>query len=436
MITEKQILDSMKHIMDPDLGQNIVSLGFIKNLKIDGDNVSFTVELTTPACPMKAKFKEQCEHAVMAIGGVESVNVSMSSKAPQHRPHMNINTLEKIDTVIAVSSCKGGVGKSTIAAHLAIAMKRQGLNVGLLDADIFGPSIPTLFNIHDAQVIMTQDKLIPVDIHGVKVMSLGFMIGDSPAVMRGPMVSGYIQQLLTQTDWGKLDYLIIDMPPGTGDIQLTLVQRAAIDGALIVSTPQALSLVDVAKGIVMFEKVNVPVLGIVDNMSYFVCDKCDTKHYIFGQGSQTIKERFGIPTLAELPMIQGVSNLENENAGMDIQPIQVLADNLHREIGKRRIAGKDQPSIVPIGDKLHIRWPDGHENVLQNREVRLACKCAQCVSEYTGDQLLDPDSVPEKIEVFEIQPLGNYAISIAWSDGHSSGIYAWEYLKDLAEKRA
>lgn len=433
MVTEQQVLDSMSHIIDPDLGRDIVSLGFIKDIKIDGGQVSFTVELTTHACPLKARFKGQCEDAVTSLDGVESVTVTMGARAPQHRPHMSINTLEHVDSVIAVSSCKGGVGKSTIAAHLALAMQRQGLKVGLLDADIFGPSMPTLFNIHQPEIGMQDNKIVPVDIHGVKVMSLGFMLGDSPAVMRGPMVSGYVQQLLTETDWGKLDYLVIDMPPGTGDIQLTLVQQAAIDGAIIVSTPQELSLVDVAKGILMFGKVNVPVLGMVDNMSYFVCDGCDKKHYIFGRGSQTIKDRFGVPTLAELPIIQGLSNLENSEAGSDIEALKELADNLHREIGKRRVEGHEQPTIVPMGDQLHIRWSDGTESTLKNHDVRLACKCAQCVNEYTGEKLLDPASVAEDVEVAEIQPLGNYAVAVEWNDGHTSSIYSWEYLKQLAQ---
>jgi len=433
MVTESQVLDSMRGIVDPDLGRDIVSLGFIKNLRIDGGNVAFTVELTTPACPVKERFKTACEEAVKAIPGVESVSVEMSAMQPKARPGGDVNTLETVDTVIAVSSCKGGVGKSTVAAHLARAMQRQGLRVGLLDADIYGPSIPTLFNIHRPQLYVRQNKLVPVDIDGLKVMSLGFVLGESPAVLRGPIVSGYITQILRQTDWGELDYLIIDMPPGTGDIQLTLVQQASIDGAIIVTTPHSLSLVDVAKGILMFEKVHVPVLGIVENMSYFVCDNCDKKHHIFGASARSLKGRFGLSTLADLPIVHGLSDLESPEAGADNDVLREMAENVHREVGKRRIEGQPQPEVTTEPGVLVVRWPDGSESRLPNRDVRLGCRCAHCVDENTGEKILDPARVPEAVSAEAVQPLGNYAVSIVWSDGHATGIYSWEHLKEIAD---
>lgn len=434
MVTEQQVLDALRNVVDPDFGRDIVSLGFIKDLEINDGDVRFTVELTTPACPVRERFKAQCEQYVANLPGVRSVAVKMSAMARRSQPAQpEINTLETVDTIIAVSSCKGGVGKSTIAALLARAMQQEGLAVGLLDADLFGPSLPTLFNAHDVDIYTTGDTLLPVELYGMKVMSFGFLLGDSPAVMRGPMVSGYIHQVLTRTLWGDLDYLLIDMPPGTGDIQLTITQRAKLSGAIIVTTPQALSLADVAKGIIMFEKVDVPVLGLVENMSYFVCDNCHKKHHIFGANVQLLRGRFGLDILAEIPILPGISNTDSIVSAEVLEPIRELAQSVHREIGKRRIESGPKPSVTSAPGHLHIRWPDGAESDLPNLRVRASCSCARCVDEYTGEQLLVVSSIPPDIEVKEIQPLGNYAVNITWSDGHSSGIYSWDHLKRLAQ---
>lgn len=433
MITEQQILDSMRHIIDPDLGRDIVSLGFIKNIAIDGGRVSFTVELTTPACPVKEEFRAQCEEAVSALPGVESVEVELSSMQPRQRPGSGVNTLTEVDTVIAVSSCKGGVGKSTVAAQLARAMQREGLAVGLLDADVYGPSVPTLFNLHQPQVYVSENRIQPVVTNGLKVISLGFLLGDAPAVLRGPIVSNYIQQILKQTDWGKLDYLIIDMPPGTGDIQLTIVQQAALDGAIIVTTPQALSLVDVGRGIVMFEKVNVPVLGVVENMSYFECDNCQKQHHIFGSSADSLQQRFGLKTLAQLPIVPGVSDLTQPLDPVQREAFGAFSEQVHRAVGARRADAEPLPQASAQPGCVHIAWPDGSESSLPNRDVRLACRCALCVDERSGAPLLDPAKVPVNLQAEAVQPLGNYAVAITWSDGHSTGIYSWDHLKALAE---
>ena len=370
MATEAAVLDSMRGIIDPDLNKDIVTLGFIKNLTIEDGDVNFVLELTTPACPVKEQFVTDCKTAVGALEGVNSVQVELSAMQPKKQPNLAVSTLAKVDTVLAISSCKGGVGKSTIAAQLARSMQREGLRVGLLDTDIYGPSVPTLFNMHRPELMMRDNMLIPMDVDGLKIMSMGFVLGDSPAVMRGPMVSGYVQQIMTQTDWGELDYLLIDMPPGTGDIQLTLVQQAALDGAIIVTTPHSLSLVDVARGILMFEKVNVPVLGIVENMSYFICDDCDKKHYIFGNNSQALKERFGLDTLAEFPIIEGVSNMSSPNAGADLEPVKTLTDNVHRAVGMRRAQQEDLPVVTAQEGFIHVEWPDKSTSQLPNKNVQ------------------------------------------------------------------
>jgi len=432
MITEQQVLDSLRSIIDPDLGRDIVSLGFVKNVRIHGGIVSFSIELTTPACPVKDRFKRMAEEAVRAIPGVTGVNVTMTAMQRPRPAAPEINTLTEVEAIVAVSSAKGGVGKSTVAVNLARALTSEGLSVGLLDADLYGPSFPTLFNIHRPEVYGEEGKIIPLELEGMKVMSFGFLLGDSPAVLRGPLASTYVNQLLTQTDWGKLDYLIIDMPPGTGDIQLTITQRAQLTGAVIVTTPHTLSLVDVAKGILMFEKVDVPVLGVVENMSFFVCDNCQKKHHIFGAGAHALTERFGLPTLAEIPLLTGLASSGTPGAAAFDEAMRDLADNLHRAIGRRRIETM-RPTATKRGGYLHVQWPDGGESDIPGFVLRASCRCAQCVNELTGEPILDAASIPPDIEIQEMAPLGNYALSITWSDSHSSGIYSWNLIRQIAK---
>jgi ATP-binding protein involved in chromosome partitioning len=435
MITEEQVLDALRNIIDPDLQRDIVSLGFVKDLSIQGGAVRFSIELTTPACPVKAKFQADAEAAVRSLPGVESVSVTMTAQQRKPRPELQKSPLKQVATIIAVSSCKGGVGKSTVAALLARAIQREGHSVGLLDLDIYGPSLPTLLRVPFPEVYMRGEQILPIEVDGLKTMSMGYLIGDKPAVMRGPMAANYTLQILHQTDWGKLDYLIIDLPPGTGDIQLSLTQQAEIDGAIMVTTPQALSLVDVARGILMFEKVNVPVLGIVENMAYFVCDNCDKKHYIFGDPTATLKDRFGLDTLAQLPLIPGLSDASTRDAGSEFSAFASLADHLHRAVGKRRAEGTEGPVAEAIPGAIQVRWPDGFSAQLPNKQVRASCRCALCVQEMTGEALLDPETIPDDITVESLSPLGHYALAITWSDGHSSGIFSWEHLRGLAESK-
>lgn len=437
MVEKTQVLAALSTIIDPDFGRDIVSLGFIKNLDIeDSGKVSFTIELTTPACPVKDKFKSDAEAAVAAIPGVTEVVVTMSAMAPRERQAPKANTLTQVKNVVAVSSCKGGVGKSTVAAFLARALQREGHQVGLLDLDMYGPSLPTLLQTRNPEVYMRRELIQPVEVDGLKTMSLGYMMGDKPAVVRGPIVSNYTMQLLQQTEWGPLDYLIIDMPPGTGDIQLTLTQQAALDGAIIVTTPHALSLADVARGILMFETVHVPVLGVVENMAWFECGQCSTRHYPFGQHDAALQKRFGITSLAQLPIRHGLSLANNRGCGADIQEFARLAEQLHRAIGMRRLGGEEQPAVEARPDGVYITWPDGSKSVAGNKALRASCQCALCVNEYTGEKILNPATIPADITAKEVQPLGNYAVAITWSDGHNSGIFTWEHLREHSEEIA
>lgn len=435
MPDKTQVLAALSTIIDPDFGRDIVSLGFIKNLNIEDDGlVQFAIELTTPACPVKDKFRADAEAAVSAVPGVTRVEVTMTAMPAKPRQTPKSNPLAKVKNVVAVSSCKGGVGKSTVAAFLARALQREGHSVGLLDLDMYGPSLPTLMQTRNPEVYMRQELIQPVAVDGLKTMSLGYMMGDKPAVVRGPIVSNYTMQLLQQTDWGELDYLLIDMPPGTGDIQLTLVQQAALDGAIIVTTPHALALADVARGILMFETVQVPVLGVVENMAWLECGQCETRHFPFGQHDATLQQRFGISSLAQLPIMPGLSIANTRAAGQEIKDFAALAEQLHRAIGMRRLSSEEKPQVEARPDAIYITWPDGSTSAVGHKALRVSCQCALCVNEYTGEKILDPATVPADIRAKEIQPLGNYAVAITWTDGHNSGIYTWEHLKGHSEE--
>ncbi len=434
MLTEQDILKPLSQIIDPDLNRDIVSLGFIKNLVIKGGDVSFDIELTTPACPVKSEFQKQAEKLVGQMAGVKNVAVNMTApeRARQAPTELLDSTLKDVKSIIAVSSCKGGVGKSTIAAGLALTLAQRGFKVGLVDADLYGPSVPSLFKIPQSKVFADEkNHIIPLQFGPLKVMSFGYLLGDSPAVMRGPIVSRYIQQLLHSTAWGNLDYLFIDMPPGTGDIQLTITQTVRLSGAVIVTTRQTLSLVDVSRGILMFEKVAVPMLGIIENMSYFVCDHCSKKHYIFGGSQSTdLESRFGLPTLAEIPILQsltGTLDAQQTNPVMNHAVDQVI-----RALGRQQLISQDIPSVKFDKNQLNLEWRDGRKVSLAHRPIRLSCQCALCVNELTGERLLKEGNIPVDIQPKEIFPLGNYALGINWSDGHSSGIYPYKSLLKLA----
>lgn len=309
-ITHEDVLDALRNVIDPDLGRDLVSLNMIENIQINGKEVSFTVNLTTPACPMKAEIERACINAVTHLVDKEAiVKPAMSSKVTGSRVdgQGDQNLLKGVKNIIAVASGKGGVGKSTVSVNLSVALAKTGASVGLVDTDIYGPSIPTMFDLHERPNINTQRKLVPLEKYGVKLLSMGFLVKQDEAVVwRGPMVTSAVKQFLSEADWGELDYLILDLPPGTGDIQLTIVQTVPLTGAIIVSTPQTVALDDARKGVAMFSKVNVPILGIVENMAYFTPpDAPEKKYHIFGKdGAKNLAGKMGVPFLGEIPIEQ------------------------------------------------------------------------------------------------------------------------------------
>lgn len=434
MASEQQILDALSTIIDPDFGRDIVSLGFIKDLAIDDGRVAFAIELTTPACPVKEEFQRQAHDAVAALEGVADVAITMTSapRAPRQTPEQS--GLASVRSIVAVSSCKGGVGKSTVAAALAKELSQRGHKIGLLDADIFGPSIPTLFNLHEPGVKANADNMmLPVDVDGLKIISFGFLLGREPAVMRGPMVSNYLQQILHKVDWGELDFLFLDLPPGTGDTQLTISQTLQLDGAVIVTTPQALALSDVEKGILMFDKVNVPVLGVIENMAYYECDECKKRHRLFGEGTRSLTERYGLEVLAELP-IAPADYGRTFNSPIDIPAVRDAADAVVRAVGKNSRAQTAKPQIEFDGQEISLAWPDGSTITVNNFALRASCQCAMCIQEMTGEQLLKSEEIRPDIMPKEAHTIGNYAIQVTWNDGHSSGLFSYTHVRKVANE--
>ena len=302
-VTEEAVLNSLRSVEDPDLKRDVVSLGFIKKLNIEGGRVSFDLELTTPACPLKAQLKTAAEEAVRRIEGVTEVNVEVTSNVSAHRVPGSEEILPDVKNIVAIASGKGGVGKSTVSVSLAVALAKSGARVGLLDTDIYGPSIPIMMGVTEKPEIKGE-KLIPIEKYGVSLMSIGFMIPeDTPLIWRGPMVMKAVEQLLTDVEWGKLDYLLMDLPPGTGDVQLTLSQKVPLTGAVIVTTPQDVALLDVVRGISMFRKLNVPILGVIENMSFFSCPHCGGRSDIFSHGGgAAASKKLDVPFLGEIPI--------------------------------------------------------------------------------------------------------------------------------------
>lgn len=306
VLSQEQILQALRQVQDPELHRDLVSLGMVKEVSIQGAAVTVALELTTPACPLKAQIEQDVRTALAGVPGVQQVNLVWSARV-RASPALNLSGLTGIKSVIAVGSGKGGVGKTTVSVNLAVALAREGATVGLMDADIYGPNVPLMLGVRQLPA-MREEKLVPADAYGLKVMSMGFLLkDDEPVIWRGPMLHGVIQKFLKEVFWGELDYLIVDLPPGTGDVQLTLSQTIPLTGAVIVTTPQDVALLDVKKAIAMFAKVKVPILGIVENMSMFVCPSCHTETAIFRHGGGRVAaEQLRVPFLGEIPLVPSV----------------------------------------------------------------------------------------------------------------------------------
>jgi ATP-binding protein involved in chromosome partitioning len=424
-------------------------------MKIQDGTVALDIELTTPACPVKETMKGEATRAVAALPGVRSVSINMTAQVRAASVAPSEGGMKRVKNAIAVASGKGGVGKSTVATNLALALARTGAKVGLMDADVYGPSVPTMLGGAGAKLEVgdRQDSIRPVERHGIRFMSMGLLTGkDTPVIWRGPMATKLIQQFLGQVDWGDLDYLLIDLPPGTGDVQLTLTQSCPLSGAVIVTTPQDVAVGVTMRGLRMFEQVQVPILGIVENMSGFVCSHCGQTTHIFRQGGgRRAAQEFGVPFLGEIPLDAAiaeagdagrpivarhdVASSDGDAPGAAAIAMLAIAGRLAQEISivnEKTGAVRHHPAEARVSDGLvEIRWSDGHRSRYSNRDLRLACPCAVCVDEWTGEPRLEPEAVPHDVRALEIHPVGRYALQFSWSDGHASGIYSYDRLRSL-----
>jgi ATP-binding protein involved in chromosome partitioning len=307
-VDQARVLEALKVVRDPDLNRDIVSLGFIKDLRLDDGRVAFTIELTTPACPVKDQMRDQARAAVMQISGVTSVDVNMSARVREAVGSDGARqSLPGVKNVIAVGAGKGGVGKTTVAVNLAIALAKCGGKVGIIDADIYGPNVPIMLGLK-TQLTTDGQKIVPAEKYGLQVISMGFLTqDDAPIIWRGPMLHGALQQFFREVAWKNLDYLVVDLPPGTGDIALSLSQTVPVAGAIVVTTPQQVSLADSRRAVAMYKKLNIPTLGVIENMSYFVCRNCNHEADIFGHGGgEEMAVTLGIPFLGRIPIYQPI----------------------------------------------------------------------------------------------------------------------------------
>ena len=351
MITKEAVIKALSNVQEPDLGKDLVTLNMVHDVVVEGKNISFTVVLTTPACPLKDMIEKACINAVKLLVDKEAVvTVNLTANVNTNRTDSK-SVLPGVKNIIMVASGKGGVGKSTVAVNLALGLAQEGAAVGLLDADIYGPSIPIMLGMRDERPMMTQvdgkGKIVPMQRFGIKAMSIGLLIDEKQAVIwRGPMASSALKQFITDVHWQELDYLVIDLPPGTGDVHLTLVQAVPVTGAVIVSTPQAVAAADARKAIMMFkqENIKIPILGIVENMAYFTpAELPENKYYLFGKGgAKQMAEQFELPFLGEIPLVQSIREggdkgipaiLDDESVTQEI--FKELAQNVARNVSIR-----------------------------------------------------------------------------------------------------
>ncbi len=355
-ISKEIVLQALSKIIDPDLHKDIVTLGFIKDLAIDGGSVSFRIVLTTPACPVKDQMHDAARQLVSDLPGVETVKVTMDADVPKGRGGLGERaTLPGVRNIVAVSSGKGGVGKSTVAVNLAVSLALDGARVGVMDADVYGPNVPLMLGVGRLRPDVEGNKLVPLEAHGVRLMSMAVLKpGDEPMIVRGPILHGLVRQFLSDVNWGELDYLIVDMPPGTGDVQLSLAQLVPVQGAVLVTTPQEVALADVRRALRMFETVSVPILGVVENMSYFIAPDTGIRYNLFGEGGgERLAAQYGVPFLGHVPI--GIEVREGGDSGTPVvighpdSPQALAFRRVAEELARQISIEAMKPELVVLG---------------------------------------------------------------------------------------
>lgn len=435
MALKESIFKLLKTIVDPRQKKSIVECGYVLDVFDENGAVVVKLQLSDSHKPYESQFTSLIKSTLSSeIKSDIVVTVQYDRDEDQ---------LKNVKHIIAVSSCKGGVGKSSVSVNLAFSLAEQGFKVGVFDADIYGPSLPTMVA-HPLPDLHVEGVVInPIEYAGVKLMSFGYTLIDGEsgaAVLRGPMVSQIIQQLLCNTRWGELDYLVIDFPPGTGDIQLTLGQLVNIDASVIVTTPQYISFIDVVKGIEMFDKLNIPTVSVVENMSYFTCNGCSEKHYLYGNGNmQKLKNDFGFKYAYPIPIepafaksCDSGSPFVMTHSDHEISKLFLtIASDLHKEVQRLKRGGYKLPRVDFDREKGILIIP--HEEspfYIPTKFLRYQCGCAKCTDEFSGKKLINDSDISEDIVPLSMNPVGNYALGINWSDGHSS-LYPYGRLKEL-----
>lgn len=461
-ITSAQVLDALRKVTDPGSGKDFVSLGLVANVRVSHGKVSFDVYVPSHAVGHKDALREQCARAVKAVPGVVAVMPNLFEK-PKPRLVHGQQAIPGVNHVIVVGSGKGGVGKSTSSVNLAMALRKLGYAVGLMDADIYGPSVPTMLGKHfprgeeALQPEMKDNLIVPFDMQGVKVISLGLLIAkDQPTVWRAPMATKMIQQFLMGVHWGELDFLIIDLPPGTGDIQLTLSQQSNLTGAIVVTTPQSVAIDIAKKGLLMFKHVGVPILGLIETMSGFGCEECGHVTPIFGEGgAKKLSAAESVPLLGQIPLDAALVRACDEGEPIVLRDPASPSAKAYMAAATKIVAAVEaqdsaqDAEVVPLavepipGDssgmehRLAVYWSDGQKYTYRARALRYACPCAVCVDEFSGARKIAQEEIATDVALEKALPVGRYGVNLIWSDKHATGIYTYRYLRELdAEKVA
>ncbi len=440
--------EALTTVRDPLLKRDIISLGYVHGLTSSGNRVRFTLRLPSPASPHGEELAGKCREALLTLDGIDTVEIETAWEVPR-LPALEAPTtpaaLAQVKQIIAVASGKGGVGKSTIAVNLAFACAQAGARVGILDIDVYGPSVPGMLGLREHRLIGGQQGVLePVKAHGLEIMSMGFLTTkETPVVWRGPIASQLVQQFLGMVAWGELDYLFVDLPPGTGDIQLTLTQSVPLSGVLIVTTPQVVAHTIAEKGLRMFQQVKVPILGIIENMAYYHCPECDYHDPIFREGGgEAVAKAMDLPLLARIPLNSSIATAMDAGEPLAEGEIgdvfralagEAMARASATALGEALNPAAPQELAIAAGGAVQVKWRDGVEQAIPAHTLRSECPCAGCVDEFSGEKLLLPEQIPTDIAVASTASIGRYAVRFDFSDGHSSGIYEFARLRTIGD---